>query len=347
MKEKVIDSHFTAFWGVFLNLDCNLNCRYCIQKISLPQKPAACYAARTGKEWAQALNAISGRTQRRFLRSPRIKKLSILGGEPTLFPDFLYVLNNLDKRWKITVTSNFDSPFFKQGAEFFKQIRKRSRLRFNGSFHFIYTPLEKFIANVQRLKKAKIAVHTLFLVAHPGYLDKALDYKARLLKIHPRVKLQRFLGFHQGNLYPRESDYEIEEEQKDGISNYRLYQEGFGQNKASPIFCRSDKVLITPNGDIYNCHYKLYTGHKDKLGNLFDDEVRVRIPREYFFCRDFGFCNPCDCEGRLFKSLTGEVKSISSGAEFQNHAPLKIAQKLSRSDFLVSEATVARGGNLT
>ena len=69
--------------------------------------------------------------------------------------------------------------------------------------------------------------------------------------------------------------------------------------------------LFAPNGDIYNCHYKVYTNHKEKLGNLFNEEVGVHIPRDYFLCEDFGFCNPCDSEGHLFKALSGEVESIS------------------------------------
>ena len=311
MKPKIIDSHFTAFWGVFLTLHCNLHCHYCIQKISSPQVPLAQYKLHSGKEWVEALNAIDNRTQKRFLRRRRIKKLSILGGEPTIYPDFLYVVNNLDKNWKITVTSNFDSPFFGQETKDFRQIKNKGRLRFNGSLHFIQTPIERFIANVRKLKKAGINVHTLFIVAHPAYLSKVFGYKKQLLKIHPRVKLQRFLGFHQGKLYPQESDCNIEQEQKDGISNYKLYQEAFSQKKTSPIFCHSDKVLIAPNGDIHNCHYKVYTGHKDKMGNLFNDEVRVHIPREYFPCRDFGFCNPCDSEGHLFKTIEGRIESIS------------------------------------
>lgn len=312
MRPKIIDSHFTAFWGVFFNLDCNLRCHYCIQKISLPQRPLANYGIRTGKEWVQALNAIANRTKKRFLRRARIKKLSILGGEPTVYSDFLYVLNNLDKSWKITVTSNFDSCFFDQDIRILKSIKNKARIRFNGSLHFVHTPPDKFIANVQKLKEARLKVHTLYLVAHPAYLDQALDCKRRLQKIHPRVKLQRFLGFYKDSLYPQKSEYKIEQEQKDGISNYTLYQQGFSQKKTSPVFCHSNKVLIAPNGDIYNCHYKLYAGHQGKLGNLFADEVQVRIPGQYFPCEDFGFCNPCDSEGHRFKKLDGKIESISS-----------------------------------
>jgi len=313
LKEKIIDSHFTAFWGVFLNLNCNLSCHYCIQRISLPAKPVADYPIRSGKDWVEALNAVGNRTQKRFLRRRRIKKLSILGGEPTVYPDFLYVVNNLDRNWKITVTSNFDSPFFERDVKFFKQqIKNKARLRFNGSLHFVHTPIERFIANAQKLSKAGIRVHTLFVVAHPRHLRQALECRVKLSKIHPRVKLQRFLGSYQGKLYPQENDYLLDREQKDGISNYPLYQEAFGQSGSAPIFCHSDKVLIAPNGNIYNCHYKAYTAHKDKMGNLFEDKLRVRIPRQYFLCQDFGFCNPCDSEGHLFKRIDGRVESISS-----------------------------------
>lgn len=311
MKPKVIDSHFTAFWGVFLNLSCNLNCSYCIQKISHPMKPITNYKMRSGSEWVAALNAISNRAKKRFLRRPKVKKLSILGGEPTIYPDFLFVLNNLDKHWKITVTSNFDTPFFDQDIAYFKKIKNRKRIRFNGSLHYNSTPVQRFIANVKKLKKAGINVHTLFLVYHPAYKEKALKYKEALLKVHPRVKLQRFLGMYNAELFPRAEDGYAGHEQIDGITNYNLYHEGFAQKKTSPTFCHSDKVLIAPNGDVYDCHYKVYTNHKEKLGNLFNEEVEVHIPRDYFFCEDFGFCNPCDSEGHLFRTLSGVVESIS------------------------------------
>ncbi len=309
MKAKIIDSHFTAFWGVFLNLSCNLNCPYCIQKISLPAKPIAEYKARTGAQWVEALNAIANRTKKRFLRYPKVKKLSILGGEPTIYPDFLYVINNLDKNWKLTITSNLDSAFF-DNIDNLKQIKNKRRVRFNGSLHFLYTPAEKFINNLRRLKKAGIKIHTLFVVAHPAHLQEALRYKQELLKVHPQVKLQRFLGFYQDRLYPQAIE-QLEFGQKDGIANYPLYQKAFGQKQGSTMLCHSDKVLIAPDGNIYNCHYKAYTAHQEKLGNLFDDRVNVRIPRQYFTCHDFGFCNPCDSEGHLFKTLNAETESIS------------------------------------
>jgi len=312
IKEKIIQAPFESYFGVFLTLGCSLKCEYCVQKISLPHQPIAHYPLVSGKDWVEALNAICGRRKRKNLFITKKKKLSLTGGEPTLHPDFVYILNNLDKDWRITVTSNFTSPFFDGNAAGLKEIKKRPGLKFNGSFHFLYTPIEKFIENTLKVKKSGLFVHTLFIVGHPGHLEKIECYKKRLLEIHPIVKVQRFLGYCQEELYPQPTEaYDIEYEQQDGIYNYQEYQEGFSQKQRQPIYCRMNKVLFAPNGDIYNCHYKLYTGHKDKPGNLFADDVLIVVPGDYFLCHDYGFCNPCDSEGHSFKRLNGKEFNIS------------------------------------
>ncbi len=345
---KVIEAPFDYYFGVFLNLSCSLPCAYCVQKISLPGQPVARYPLLSGREWVDALNSISGRTKKRFLRHTKRKKISITGGEPSIHPDFAYILNNLDKDWKITVTSNFTSPFFDKDVRCLRQIRRRSNLKFNASYHFMYTPIEKFIENVKKVKRAGFDLHSLFMVAHPGNMKEVEECRLRLLKIHKVVKLQRFFGRHEGKLYPSEDAYNISCEQEDGIRNYKAYGEGFGQFGKRDVYCRMKKVLFAPNGDIYNCHYKLYTGHKDKFGNILDpstkaqgqsravrqahdasngaeqsrgtNEVRrgidkdlhIVMPQDFFLCHDYGFCNPCDSEGHAFKDLEGKEFNIGT-----------------------------------
>ena len=248
--------------------------------------------------------------KKRFLKYPKRKKISITGGEPSLHPDFAYILNNLDKDWKITVTSNFTSPFFNKDIKSLKQIKRRRNLKFNASYHFMYTPVEKFIENVIKVKKAGFFVHSLFIVAHPAHIQRAQEYRDRLLKIHPIVKLQRFFGRHGGDLYPSENVCDIVCEQEDGIRNYEAYREGFNQAGKRDIHCRMKKVLFAPNGDIYNCHYKLYTGHKDKFGSILDKDLHIVMPQDFFLCHDYGFCNPCDSEGHAFKNLEGKEFNI-------------------------------------
>ena len=312
IKEKVIKAPFDSYFGAFLTLDCSLKCSYCVQRISLPNQAVAHYPVVGARGWVEALNSITGRTKKRFLRRAKKKKISITGGEPTLHPDFVYIINNLDHNWNITITSNFTSPFF-NSSSLLKKMKKRSKLRFNGSFHFLYVPIEKFIENTLRIKKAGISVHTLFIVNHPAHIKEIQHYKMRLLEIHPLVKLQRFLGYYNGELYPSQSGsgHDIECEQQDGILNYRDYKEGFSQRSRQSIYCRTNKLLFAPNGDIYNCHYKLYTGHNDKIGNLFNGDREIVLPADYFLCHDYGFCNPCDSELHSFRRLGGEEFNIS------------------------------------
>lgn len=309
-RQKIISVPFNYYFGVFLNLNCSLPCEYCVQKITLPDVNIASYPLVSGAKWVEALNSVAGRTRERFLRFPKKKKISITGGEPTLHPDFAYILNNLDNDWKITVTSNFTSPLFDKDMKKFKAIRRRRNLKFNASYHFMYTPIEKFIENVLKVKRAGYNVHSLFIVAHPAYMEDVERFKRRLSEIHPVVKLQRFFGRLDGRLYPREDAYDILCEQEDGIRNYGAYEEGFNQKGKQDIYCRMKKVLFAPNGDIYNCHYKLYTGHKDKFGNIFNEDVYIAMPEEFFLCHDYGFCNPCDSEGHLFRRLDGTEINI-------------------------------------
>jgi sulfatase maturation enzyme AslB (radical SAM superfamily) len=309
-KQKIIIAPFNYYFGVFLNMGCSLPCEYCVQKISLPAQPVKNYPIISGSKWVEALNGITGRTKKRFLRSPKKKKIAITGGEPSLHPDFVEILNGLDNDWKVTVTSNFTSPFFDRPARALKNIRRRRTLKFNASYHFMYAPIEKFIENVQKMKRAGHVVHDLFIVAHPARIKEVEDARQKLLEVHASVKLQRFFGKHEGRLYPDERAYDIACEQEDGIRNYDAYREGFNQSAKKDIYCVMKKVLFAPNGDIYNCHYKLYTGHADKFGNIFNEDVYIVMPEGAFLCHDFGFCNPCDSEGHVFRRLDGEEVNI-------------------------------------
>ncbi len=307
---RTIHNTFNSYYGVFLNLNCSLSCEYCVQKITAPAVPTKKYPIISGRKWVESLNSLKGRRQKRFLRQAKRKKISITGGEPTLHPDFAYIINNLDNDWNITVTSNLCSPFYKDAA-LLKQIKRKNWLKFNFSYHFLYMPIEKFIENLQRVKKTGLFTHNVFIVAHPAHSADVKSYRKRLRNVHPLVKLQRFTGYDKDKLYPNESGCGIEYQQQDGIRNYCDYREGFGQRGRQDIFCRMHKVLFAPNGDIYNCHYKLYAGHSDKLGNILQKGLDINVPQDYFLCHDYGFCNPCDAEGHAYKGINNEAFNIS------------------------------------
>ena len=106
MNSITIRSPFNSYWAVFLTLGCNFKCPFCIQTIS---GPIPHYDIVKGDAWVKALNSIEGRTRKRFFRRNKAKKLALIGGEPTLHPDFFEIINGLDDKWNLTVTTNLRS----------------------------------------------------------------------------------------------------------------------------------------------------------------------------------------------------------------------------------------------
>jgi len=301
MRNISIPSPFNSYWAAFITLDCNFRCLYCIQKIhgSIPN-----YDLLPGKLWVDKLNSIEGRQKARFLQRTKVKKLAIIGGEPAIHPDFLEILNGLDNHWMIVVTSNLSAPIFSNFDLFLKQIKRKKRLKFNLSFHPSFAKIEDFISKVIALKRSGIRVHHVFYVAYPPDNEKqAKDIKKEFAKKGLNLQLQRYTGFYKGELYPKEKTA-IEYEFEDGINNYKLYQEACSQKSKRKVLCKLNKVLFAPNGNIYNCHYRLYTNSPYCYGNLFDKEFIINLPQDFFECEEFGLCNPCDFGNFQIRTLS-------------------------------------------
>lgn len=298
-----IDSAFESYWGAFLVFGCNLHCDYCIQKIKsqIPQ-----YSMVSGYDWVRVLNSIASRTKKRVLRRSKIKKLAIIGGEPTLHPDFIYILNNLDYHYSITVTTNLSSPIFKDLDLFAKSLKRKKLLRFNVSYHpSCDVSIDDFIKRIKYLKNKNIDVNRIFTVAYPPDAqkmkmiqeDKELFSKNKLL-----LEIQRFMGFYKGWLYPNQEDKDLCYDFQDNIDNFALYNKACNLINSKSALCKILKVIFAPDGTIYNCHYKLYSKSDDNYGNIFKDKI-INPPQDFFACDSFGFCNPCDFGQTKFKEI--------------------------------------------
>lgn len=295
---KHIPAAFNSYWGVFLTLQCNFTCSFCIQKLA---GPIPHYELKSGKEWVRALNGIEGRSRPRFLRRAKIKKLALIGGEPTLHPDFFEIVNGLDNNWSVTVTTNLGSPVFKDISFFAGKIKRRPRLRVHPSFHDNNIAAPDFIKRVKALRKQGLVVNRVFTVCYPPD-NPALfkEYSEAFRKEGLFLERQRYNGYYQGHLYPFEGD-ESQYEFKDNIRDYAAYKQACAQECRKDIHCKMNKVLFAPDGSIYNCHYKVYNKTADSYGNIFSSDVPSSIPQGYFLCHDYGFCNPCDWPYAKFK----------------------------------------------
>jgi len=58
----------------------------------------------------------------------------LIGGEPSIHKDFLYILNNLEG-YIVTVTTNLISKHFENIDELVKNLKPKVPIRFNTSFH--------------------------------------------------------------------------------------------------------------------------------------------------------------------------------------------------------------------
>jgi MoaA/NifB/PqqE/SkfB family radical SAM enzyme len=297
-KNISISTPFNSYWAVFLTLGCNLKCPFCIQTIS---GPIPNYDIARSDVWVKFLNSIEGRSKKRFLRRDKVKKLALIGGEPTLHPDFFEIINGLDREWSLTITTNLGTKLFNDIGLFAKRVKRRKRIRFHPSFHGDLTDIKEFISKIKDLQRAGLKINRTFVVSYPpDEINKFKDYQAIFNKHGILLEKQRFCGFHEGVLYPLKGD-ESESEFKDSIADYPKYKEACGAASKEKIYCKMNKVLFAPDGSIYNCHYKLYSKSVDSYGNLFSKDVQIKIPTDFFLCNDYGFCNPCDFSHAEFK----------------------------------------------
>jgi MoaA/NifB/PqqE/SkfB family radical SAM enzyme len=300
MKSISIPSAFNSYWGVFLTLGCNYTCPFCIQKLA---GPVPHYDIASGDKWIAALNSIEGRTQKRFLRRNKVKKLALIGGEPTLHPDFFDIVNGLDYDWNLTVTTNLGTKVFDDIGIFAKKIKRKKKIRFHLSFHDGCDGMDEFIAKARDLKRAGMDVNRIFTVCYPPNEPERFEEYQRIFKKNGlSLRKQRYNGFYKDKLYPSGGD-ENGFEFKDNITDYEAYHKGCSMARKEQVYCKVNKILFAPNGDVHNCHYKVYTGSGDHYGNLFSSGPVINVPQDYFLCNDYGFCNPCDWPYAEFRSV--------------------------------------------
>tara|TARA_B100000700_G_scaffold330063_1_gene454410 strand:+ start:987 stop:2369 length:1383 start_codon:yes stop_codon:yes gene_type:complete len=231
---------------------------------------------------------------------PPMKKISMIGGEPTLHKDFAYVINNLDGYY-ITVTSNCGSPFYKN-KDFVEKLRTKptSHLRMNTSFHPDFITPERYVEVVKMMKEAGIHVDQTSFVATP-VLKKHTDKLKSVNKDLP-LRADVFLGFWNeeegfeasfdpANAWPREglpSHYK----KMTGINNFKAYREACLQTEKTETDCDVvyNNMLVDPSGMVYHCHYKMYN-ELDPVCHISDFKPITDYDRT---CRHYGFCLSCD-----------------------------------------------------
>jgi sulfatase maturation enzyme AslB (radical SAM superfamily) len=249
--------------GVFLTLDCNLTCSYCINRFN---GPVSAERMMSGAQWLAGLNRLSIRPD---------LPITLQGGEPTLHPDFFEIVRGVSPELPLDLLTNLETDLDRFTAEIkpSRLWREAPYASIRVSFHPESMQIETLASRVSRLQAAGYHIG-IWGVSHPKWREqiaRAADYCSGLgIDFRTKEFLGEFEGTFYGNLaYPDACD---------------------GQEHPL-VECRTSELLVGPGGDVYRCHADLYRD-RNAIGHLLDPRFDVaEISRP---CSHYGDCNPCD-----------------------------------------------------
>lgn len=249
--------------GVFITFACNLKCSYCINHF---EKGIIKRKTISGKDWVLGLNRIISRYD---------LPVSIQGGEPSLHPDFIYILNNLKPELNIDILTNlqFDVDEFIKMVSPDRIKRKSPYASIRSSFHLEQMDINDIIKKTLKMLEEGFSIG-IWGVMHPKYEKVILDAKERCQKLGIDFRTKEFLGEYNGRLY---GTYKYE-----GVCDKKFKKD---------VRCKTTELLIDSSGNIFRCHADLYGGWTP-IGNILDPDFQIED--KFRDCSNFGHCNPCD-----------------------------------------------------
>ena len=258
----VIPEHYN-YIGIFLTLNCNLSCSYCINhSVGLKSSRKLLNA----NDWSQGLSRLSMKTN---------IPLTLQGGEPTIHKDFYAIINAIPENLTVDLLTNvqFSSDEFISKIEPTRLNRDAPYPTIRVSFHPETMDLGKTLEKVLALLSAGFNVG-VFGVLHPNQVEQIENAKKVFIDHGIDFRTKEFLGMHEGKLYGTYS-----------------YPESLFAKKLQTCLCKTSELLIDPFGKIFRCHHDLYN-NLNSVGDILDPDFKIED--EFKFCEYFGRCNPCD-----------------------------------------------------
>jgi sulfatase maturation enzyme AslB (radical SAM superfamily) len=262
VKPIRIPKHYN-YIGAFITFACNLRCSYCINNF---EQKGVKRKMISGKEWVDGINRIISRDD---------LPVTLQGGEPSMHPDFIYIINNIKPSLHIDILTNlqFDVKHFIACVDPQRLKRKAPYASIRVSFHPERMSIEELIDKTLAMQQANFSIG-IWAVTHPAYekVIRQAQKKCKKLKIDFREK--QFLGEYQGKLH----------------GTYR-YPGACEKKFRKSVHCKTSEFLIDSAANIFRCHADLYAGINPQ-GNILDPSYALQD--KFLACDNFGHCNPCD-----------------------------------------------------
>jgi len=258
---QIPESH--NYIAVFLTLACNLRCSYCINKFETGHLEKN---RLTGEQWVEGLNRIVSRDD---------LPLSLQGGEPSLHPDFYYIVNNVKRDLNLDLLTNlqFDADTFMKNVSPDRIKRDAPYASIRVSYHPQSMKLEPLVEKVLKLQNAGYSIG-IWGVLHPSQEKDILAAQVYAKGKGIDFRTKEFLGVHEGKMH-----------------GTMKYDGACDQQFEKKALCRTTELIIGPSGGIYRCHSDLYE-QRQPISSIIDPAFQ--IDDQFRPCEVYGHCNPCD-----------------------------------------------------
>jgi len=236
---------------IYLTLKCNLSCPYCVNQANPKESKIGKYNFSPGEKWIKAINNMN-------------KTIVFTGGEPTLHPDFIKIVNGIKKELSIIVYTNFC--WSEQFTEDLLSQLKRP-IKVLGSYHPSCGRPEKILEVIKKLRKKGLfdgMIHAVGTKSQKGFLEK---------QVRPVFKRDGFF-------------LTIDKDQFEFFN-----KEACCMKFRKTVHCSGKGIIIAPDGKRYQCVSKMLR-MKDPLEDVFTENLRK--DEIHSICPDYGFCSPCD-----------------------------------------------------
>jgi sulfatase maturation enzyme AslB (radical SAM superfamily) len=293
-KKTILIPKEYDYVGVFLTDSCFLNCSYCITKHhGASYVGSGAFKNLDAQQWVDCLSR---------LVLPEDTPLTLQGGEPFLYKDIWYILENMN--CKIDIMTALPPYLTKNHFSRLKTLQWNNRPApyptIRVSYHHGQNNFKELVPRIAELQEIlSIGLYYLDFPATPLETIEQLKEFSNHYGIELRKK--EFLGEWNGTQY----------------GNFLYKNAACGVRRDIAVKCKNSVVPIAPDGSIYRCHSDLYFKRKEGiLGNILDETFS--FPNNHLDCTNYGLCSECDIKVKTNRFQQYGYTSVSIFFEQEN-----------------------------
>lgn len=200
-----------------------------------------------------------------------IVKISITGGEPFLYPNFVELIKELSQIHRVEIITNL----FIDIQRFIKDINSEN-VKVNPSFHPLFADLDKFIKKTCLLKENGLLQCVSYL-AWPPQIAKINYYTEKFNQYEISISIQSFFGEYKGVRYP-DGYTELEKQ----IILPQIGERGGKPFQTEPLNTKGKLCaaghrygVIHPDGTVLRCGGINSSEVVSSVGNLFEEGFKL------------------------------------------------------------------------